>query len=542
MTFEIRRLRRGTVTVRRLDLERLRIGRGTNADLAFDDAAVDLEHAVIERDGTAWALTDRDSVSGTWVNGRRIETVRLAEGDLVEIGDHRIRVAGLGEVPVLEILVAETRTEPEVPSSPPVDFAAAHRLRHGWLSKSALSLAGVLLALTAVLALGVSGRTTAFRPGPVSEAHARSIGARACWECHQPWRGPADALCVECHAEHPVHQPTQASTPPCGSCHTEHRRLAQLQQVPDAACVSCHRDLELKDGAQPRFASRVTDFGTDHPEFALDVAGLAGGADGGERRLPLTDPTARRSDPATLKLNHQLHLKPGLLGPEGRVTLVCTDCHEAPGPAGATNGASAAGGGHLRPVEFERHCQRCHELGFDVAGRARERAPHAEPSQVRGYLLAVFLQDPELDALTLEERRRWIIENPTGSRRRQPSPALIAQVNQAERFLYQTRCSVCHAVDLTTSPPTVAPPGVPTDWLPDARFPHERHGESLGLECTYCHEGAETSTATADVLLPGIEICRECHGQGEASALTESGDESRRVPSACVDCHSYHGG
>lgn len=526
MTFELRRVRAGTTAVTRLPGDRLRIGRGTNADLAFDDAAVDLEHAVLSRDGQAWGLSDLNSVSGTWVNGRRIDSVRLAAGDLVEIGDHRIRVIALGESPVLEVLVtgetARRDRRPGIgpPELAPVDYAAAYRLRQGWLSKASLSLAAFGLALFAVLVVRATGNTTVFRPGPVSEAHARIISARSCSECHRPFRGPVDDRCQECHVDHDQHQDTQVSPPSCGTCHTEHRRLQRLQLVADPACVSCHRDLEVKAGAERTFATRVTDFGDDHPELALTVST----ATGETRRVPLSDPAARRSDPASLKLNHRKHLQPGLAGPEGKVDLTCADCHQ---PGGED--------GHLQPVVFESHCERCHQLGFDLA-RPRERAPHGDPGLVSSYLLAAFSRDPELESLSLEERHRLIIENPARARRLDPTPAIREQVNRAERFLYETRCSVCHTVDLSSSPPSVAAPEVILDWLPHARFPHARHGDSLGLECTDCHEGAETSTATADVLLPTIETCRRCHGRGRTTVE----EDGRRVPSGCADCHGYH--
>lgn len=520
MAFEIRRVRGGTVAVTRVEVERLRIGRGTNTDLSFDDAAVSLEHAALGRDGGAWVLTDCDSVTGTWVNGRRIETAQLQAGDLLEIGEHRVRVVELGETPVLEVAVPER--EPEVQASSvhpqdPVDHAAAYRLRQGWLSRSGLTLTTVAFTLAVVVALAALGRSTAFRPGPVSEAHARTIGANACLDCHQPWRGPADSRCTQCHQSHPIHQPTQARTPRCGSCHTEHRRLRELDLVPDSACVSCHRDLQVETGATPRFASRVTGFGTDHPELAIWVRG---------RRLPLSDPEARTSDPGTLGLNHQLHLKPGLLGPDGRVTLECESCH-------ALGGAD----GHLKPVDFELHCRSCHRLGFDLK-RPGEEAPHGDPKVVHNYLLEAFSRDPAFDALSLEERRRRIIQNP--ARRPSLPPGVIQQVIRTELALYQNACSKCHQVDLTTSPPTVAPPAVTADWLPFARFPHARHGASVGLTCTDCHGDTTTSTRTADVLLPGVEICRGCHGAGNAAARGARETNGVKVPSDCVDCHTYH--
>jgi hypothetical protein len=69
----------------------LRIGRGTNADLRFDDVAVALEHAVIERAGGGYRLLDRGSVTGTYLNGKTVREARLAHDDLINIGGYQIR-------------------------------------------------------------------------------------------------------------------------------------------------------------------------------------------------------------------------------------------------------------------------------------------------------------------------------------------------------------------------------------------------------------------------------------------------------------------
>ncbi|RMH17868.1 MAG: FHA domain-containing protein, partial [Acidobacteria bacterium] len=73
---------------------RLRIGRGTNAELRFDDAAVDLEHAVIEQQATGgYAVSDRGSVTGTYLNGERLSApARLRQDDEVDVGPFRLRV------------------------------------------------------------------------------------------------------------------------------------------------------------------------------------------------------------------------------------------------------------------------------------------------------------------------------------------------------------------------------------------------------------------------------------------------------------------
>jgi hypothetical protein len=70
----------------------LRIGRGTNAELRFDDVAVALEHAVIEQVGGGYRLLDRGSVTGTYLNGKPVREALLAANDLINIGSYQIRV------------------------------------------------------------------------------------------------------------------------------------------------------------------------------------------------------------------------------------------------------------------------------------------------------------------------------------------------------------------------------------------------------------------------------------------------------------------
>jgi hypothetical protein len=71
--------------------DRLRIGRGTNAELRFDDVAVGLEHAVIEAVAGGYRLLDRGSVTGTYLNGRAVREAQLATNDLISIGSYEIR-------------------------------------------------------------------------------------------------------------------------------------------------------------------------------------------------------------------------------------------------------------------------------------------------------------------------------------------------------------------------------------------------------------------------------------------------------------------
>ena len=78
------------------------IGRD-GADLALDDGKVSRKHAEIGIFGPeAYVLRDLASTNGTWLNGRRIaEKAKLKNGDVIQIGDTRLRFAQVeGSIPL----------------------------------------------------------------------------------------------------------------------------------------------------------------------------------------------------------------------------------------------------------------------------------------------------------------------------------------------------------------------------------------------------------------------------------------------------------
>jgi hypothetical protein len=62
------------------------IGRGAEADLRLADTGVSRAHAEVRRDGAEVRITDLGSTNGTLVNGHRISTTVLADGDRIEVG------------------------------------------------------------------------------------------------------------------------------------------------------------------------------------------------------------------------------------------------------------------------------------------------------------------------------------------------------------------------------------------------------------------------------------------------------------------------
>ena len=81
------------------EVERVNIGRGdallfirgttdgeASVDVAIHDSWMSTTHALMSRTLESWYIEDAGSKNGTYVNGERIEKVRLADGDLIETG------------------------------------------------------------------------------------------------------------------------------------------------------------------------------------------------------------------------------------------------------------------------------------------------------------------------------------------------------------------------------------------------------------------------------------------------------------------------
>ncbi len=62
------------------------IGRGQDADIRLADTGVSRRHAVVRYDGQAVLIEDLGSTNGTLVNGQRVRTSRLQQGDVIRAG------------------------------------------------------------------------------------------------------------------------------------------------------------------------------------------------------------------------------------------------------------------------------------------------------------------------------------------------------------------------------------------------------------------------------------------------------------------------
>src|SRR5262249_57098107 len=86
--------RREPSVIRRLPAKALRIGRAPDNDVVISDLSVSRHHAELRRVGDTYQIGDLNSHNGTFVNGQRVVSAPLTEGDIVGIGPSTFRLSG----------------------------------------------------------------------------------------------------------------------------------------------------------------------------------------------------------------------------------------------------------------------------------------------------------------------------------------------------------------------------------------------------------------------------------------------------------------
>ncbi len=84
----------GAKALRRVAIRPLpfRIGRLPSLDLSLPSESVSKEHAVICQEGDTLLLRDLRSTNGTFVNGKRVDSATIREGDILHFADFEFRV------------------------------------------------------------------------------------------------------------------------------------------------------------------------------------------------------------------------------------------------------------------------------------------------------------------------------------------------------------------------------------------------------------------------------------------------------------------
>jgi hypothetical protein len=236
-------------------------------------------------------------------------------------------------------------------------------------------------------------------------------------------------------------------------------------------------------------------------------------------------------------------------------------------------------GAYMLPITYENQCRACHPLtverveeGDAFSGLLTIRH-RLQPDQIREFLEAHYTSQYLLGRNPASDRDlpggREASEYITLGRARFPvqATALVGIVSQfplqalpvaylrpvdgsvaervagAERELYLSKksCGECHSYQprpeaISFRQPVqlrIEPPHVPDVWLPHAEFNHTAHRL---LDCRVCHEAADASEKSGDILLPGIGTCLQCHGPPQRKNPELTGG----ARFDCVECHRYH--
>jgi hypothetical protein len=530
MSFLIQRASGRNLTLTSINTPVLRIGRGTNQELRSENPAVALEHAVVEGDAAGYLITDKGSITGTYVNRKPVETARLSKGDVIEVGDLRIDVQLADPTKPLFLRITVERPNvvfeeegddapaaaaaapgAKVITSRKLDYAGAYKLRRSWLTKLTITALLLIVTLAIIGEVVRPERQKYFMPGGVSSAHARArdpktggVVADDCVSCHNPWRGVAASKCADCHKPQAApHAKHARNEPDCVSCHPEHRGATELAAIPATRCVACHTNLEPQM-AIPREQFASLKFADGRYSFD-DIARISAFG-------PSTHPAfSYPKDTNTLRFDHKLHLAPkGVFNAKGRRTVLkCTTCHDIAGVADP------------KPVTYAQHCHDCHRLDFDPHFPDDEVPHGGDNTIVYGAIAARYSGDRDIIGKPPAEVRRIL------TARKRVDVGDRAVILGAKVF--EIRCRVCHEVKPRGDRLAVTPPVIPAVWLSHA--PNFNHGQHRTIDCEKCHEGVRESVPTSDVLLPKLSSCAPCHGPNDRTAQT---------PSTCRTCHEYH--
>jgi hypothetical protein len=389
------------------------------------------------------------------------------------------------------------------------------------------------------------------------------------------FRHVSDGACLSCH-DGSVHHDTQTLELTCATCHLEHKVGNTLARMSDRHCTVCHADLKTKSGTTA-FERQVVSLAR-HPEFAVFRKNLKdetqiklshethlkpGLPAGGGKRVTLgcvnchvQDDGGKSMKPISYDVHckecHPLDAGNDIIVPHQRPEIVhgFLLARVAARPA---KGAPAAG-----PAPAEKPA----DAGGDQApkGRRRGGATSSLPEGLDGLVRLVGwlgdavwpAQSPGVPVQLAQRKRGGAAEAepeaapsdesaPSGGRRRGGAPAEgapaapagggggvnLGAVAQMERDLFQGRqgCPYCHTVEKTDPLPRIVPPKIPVRWLVHSSFDHRAHRP---LACAACHAAAAKSVDTTDVLLPKMDVCRECHRDGGGARA------------GCVECHVYH--
>lgn len=529
------------------------IGRAAESDVHLPDLAVESQHAMMAlreagRVDVTSAGTLGFTVDGTDTTQVTIDSQAGAE---LGFGSYRITVSQDGG----DVLLTVERLNDSALKSGDLDRKRGFSLVGvlpgkrvtSWGLAAAILVTFLFVPIVSVMlydpdnkestVIGDSGWST----GELSLAHY-SLESK-CEACHVDAFVPVrDETCLSCHEDvHDHADPARLAAArgnrplgtqflwavadtfgkqgpgACADCHIEHEGKGALDTPPEHFCAECHVDLK-KNLPETRLGN-AADFAALHPQFTPAIV-----TDPLTRKTTAVSLDAHPREDSGLTFPHKLHLDrlggaarmAANIGKErgyGRTGLQCKDCHHP-----------SEDGIRFKPISMERDCEACHSLSYDQVGGIFRKLHHGDVDQLIADLSAADLTRPPLAS------RRRPGDFDQGKPYHFEFSAPVWKGMQITAALSKSGvCGECHRPMLQKNgKPGVVPVTLVSRYMNQGWFDHKAHKQE---KCTSCH-AAETSTASADVLLPDIKDCRTCH-LGEDSSKPG-------IPSSCTMCHGYH--
>lgn len=593
MTITVRNIKRRpggreSIRERTYETDEISIGRDVSNDLELPDLRIALKHAILKRNKNGTASLEMLGVNSASINGRlKSNAQNLNQGTRIRMGVYEILIEASALKDGLTFTLEQVETVEAAITSDDED--AVFGLKRALPGKRLMAWVFVLAIFGFFLALPIwafnnkDSQTVknlpiqadlAWNSGPISLMHANL--KNDCAACHaKAFTAVKDQACAACHddlSDHASPIDMKRSKPKtsgfgaqlnkvsemfgrpvdrCSSCHSEHNTRAKIIPTDQEMCGTCHAKL---DASLPHTKlQNVSDFGTDHPQFRPTIITTPSFTKPDFTRISLDDNPKGFSG---LKFPHKMHLATtgGVAKMADRIGgkfgnglgsslgsgVECADCHRP-----------EAGGALFDPVNMQQDCAVCHDLVFEDDEGYERTLRHGEPNEViasmRDFYQAKALgniRDAEMNSRT---------------RRRPGRAASIRDLNRRELAFKQAdqrtaqkvnaifseggACFDCHEInkptDIATLDFSIRPISVNDKFYPKSPFDHASH-EIGNLTCETCH-AAKTSTLSADILLPKIEVCRDCH-VGEDSYRKGGALAKGTLPTTCLTCHAYHDG
>jgi len=501
--------------------ETIQIGRGAACKIHLQDHRISLLHATILRTEEGGLYIDGENNVTLKVDGFITLSADLLPGTQIEVGPYALQVEPSDGVHDLILRLELVHPLPAALAvRVPVSLSEL-----GWSKRRfGFGMAAIILFLFMLLPLLPAASsaldkwqsglpvtlTEAWSPGPLAGGHA--LFATKCSTCHQrAFKAVTDEVCTGCHTRVSRHLNKADSAAAafagmrCTHCHIDHKGREQLVLHDSSKCVDCHGN--IKDKKPGTALGNVRDFVSAHPPFHLTVPDIAGSI------RYLQDDQAKRGEKSGLKYSHQIHLdKEGVSSPQGDTVMQCQDCHKL-----------EESGKHFVPMTMETSCQQsgCHALDFTdpVTGLA----PHGSERAVMNSLRAFYGKWLSASADNRASCKSLSLQDCANELARRNAAATL--------FRKDLECGECHEITATSDqevPWRVTPVRINRDWQPGATFVHAKHDT---MKCTDCHDKTG-SKVSADVAMPTIGKCRECHAGNHPA--------QGRVASGCDSCHQFH--